>query len=152
MTNPGLSIFQGGEVFSLSLVMPEDNIVLTAASSETKSVWLTSLSKCINSKVVSQSKSRNNGDQDEDETAANFTSPPIIRNTSYVFKKIPGMLRNSEYTGTFVQGKAHGKGTVKWLDGLKQYTGQVTKSNLVLKLSLEVISVSEGNEVISDHS
>jgi len=40
-------------------------------------------------------------------------TPPITRCTSYTFKKIPE-LRGAEYQGSWMHGKLHGQGTLKW--------------------------------------
>ena len=122
------------EGYELTLLMPEDTIVLSTTSAETRSVWLSQLTRCICAVLAKgkrSGKAKHHQEDDNDEPVTTTSNaPPIIRHTSYLFKKNNvGMLKNSEYNGAWVQGKAHGKGTVRWLDGSKMYTGHL-KQNL----------------------
>ena len=127
-------IYFSAEGYELTLLMPEDTIVLSTTSAETRSVWLSQLTRCICAVLAKGKRSgkakHHQEDNNDEPVTTTSNAPPIIRHTSYLFKKNNvGMLKNSEYNGAWVQGKAHGKGTVRWLDGSKMYTGNL-KQNL----------------------
>ena len=127
-------MYFSAEGYELTLLMPEDTIVLSTTSAETRSVWLSQLTRCICAVLAKgkrSGKAKHHQDDGNDEPVTTTSNaPPIIRHTSYLFKKNNvGMLKNSEYNGAWLQGKAHGKGTVRWLDGSKMYTGHL-KQNL----------------------
>ena len=73
--------------------MPEDTLVLVANTAETKSIWLTNLQRCVSSVLKQEKRQRKQLGNVNEETgdfllheASSCTTPPIIRNTTYVFK------------------------------------------------------------------
>ena len=94
------------------MILPEDTLVLVAENHESKNEWLLNLQRCIN-ETLSASKN--------DQEFKSYT-PPITRNTSYTFSKLPE-LKGAEYNGSWLQGRMHGKGTLTWPDG-RSFHGQ----------------------------
>ena len=95
----------------ITLVMPEETLVLVANNHETKNDWILNLQRYIIETLGSAS----------DHKYKSYT-PPILRNTSYAFNKVPE-LKGAEYNGAWLHGKLHGHGKLSWHDG-RSYQGQ----------------------------
>lgn len=104
--------------FEIALIMPEETLTLSTPSAEAKMEWFANLQRGIIMSLV-------NG-ADRPGTKTMSVTPPITRTTSFVFKKIPE-LRGAEYQGTWMHGKLHGHGTLKWPDG-RIYVGQLRQN------------------------
>ena len=143
------------ERHEICLVMPEDTLTLVAHCAETKSIWLSNLQRCI-SGVLKLEKKRRQQQLCSDEPDSSVpcegvpSSPPIIRNTAYTFKKGNGTLKNSEYTGAWVQAKIHGYGTIRWLDGSRFYTGQLKQNKKHGPGRMECFDPKTGQSTVYD--
>ena len=47
LTSPTASMVETDSKFEIALVMPEDNLILSAATAENKMEWFVNLQKCI---------------------------------------------------------------------------------------------------------
>ena len=90
----------------ITLVLPEDTLVLVSQDYESKNEWLVQLQRTICSHL----------------SINNNHTPPITRNTNYNFTKISD-LKSAEYNGMWLYSKMHGRGTLTWPDG-RNYVGQ----------------------------
>uniref|UniRef100_K1R9I4 Alsin n=1 Tax=Magallana gigas TaxID=29159 RepID=K1R9I4_MAGGI len=98
----------------ISLITPEETLVLSTADSNGKTEWLIALNSTIN-KVLSRQKSvTRRGSHDR-------LTPPDIRFANHQFIK-HGVFKGATYSGYWLSGKLHGFGEMKWADGRK-YVG-----------------------------
>ena len=101
----------------ITLVMPEDSLVLAAPSAEAKNVWFQALQKEIISALQNERDSP---------SRVNTYTPPITRKTKYSFTKLPD-LKGASYSGSWLHGKMHGPGVLTWADG-RVYRGQLRQN------------------------
>ena len=79
---------QESKDLEITLILPEETLVLSAQDYESKNEWLNKIQKAI---LASLALNRT------PDAVKNYT-PPITRNTTYTFNKVPD-LRGSEYSG-----------------------------------------------------
>ncbi|XP_041374852.1 alsin-like isoform X2 [Gigantopelta aegis] len=121
----------------LVVTTPEETIDLIAASSAGKAEWLMALNSAIN-KVLSTQKSSLPSDR---HGSHERLTPPLIRHATYTFTK-SGPFKDAIYTGSWLNGKLHGYGELKWADGRK-YEGKFKQG---LQHGYGVLSIpKEGN-------
>lgn len=98
----------------ISLISPEETLVLSTADGNDKTEWLIALNSTIN-KVLSRQKAvTRRGSHDR-------LTPPDIRFANHQFIK-HGVFKGATYSGYWLSGKLHGFGEMKWADGRK-YVG-----------------------------
>ncbi len=112
------------EQLEISLILPEDNLVLVAPDHERKNEWIVNLQRAI---VNTLSRTRTEiGDKQKDLSTPTIStkhfSPPLTRVASYSFTRL-AHLKNAEYEGHWLQGKMHGSGRLSWPEG-RSYSGQ----------------------------
>ena len=129
-TSPNLSM-------EISLILPEDTLVLMAENHEAKNEWLLNLQRCIND-TLSSTKSN--------ESEFKSYTPPLTRNTSYTFSKLPD-LKGAEYEGSWLQGKMHGKGCLTWPDG-RYFQGQFRQNQKHGFGKMEIPDIKSGSKTI----
>ena len=103
----------------ISLVLPEEQLLLTAPNQEAKNEWLVSLQRSI---LEALSSEKRTAASDALARGGKHFTPPLTRNTSYLFTRVSD-LKNAEYQGAWLQGKMHGLGMLSWPDG-RTYRGQ----------------------------
>ncbi|BFZ15627.1 hypothetical protein BsWGS_18666 [Bradybaena similaris] len=127
---------------AITVVAPEERLELMASTAAEKAEWLMALNSAI-SKVLTNRKSlpcaHGSGER--------FT-PPLIRHASHTFTK-HGVYKDAIYTGTWLSGKVHGLGTLKWPDGTKFeghfQKGQMHGSGIFTVMKGKGIEVQKGN-------
>ncbi|XP_071103612.1 alsin-like isoform X2 [Haliotis cracherodii] len=95
---------------------PEETVDLIAGSPAEKAEWVMALNSAIN-KVLSNQKSSSSGRRG----SVDRLTPPLIRHAKYSFVK-NGVFKDATYSGSWLNGKLHGYGELKWNDG-KTYIG-----------------------------
>jgi hypothetical protein len=142
------SVNPSNDRFEISLVMPEDTLILVASSSEHRSVWLNGLQKNINEVLSSEKRqklhsseiSQTKAPRQTEQNRGGVAGTPISRTTTYTFRKV-NELKNTSYSGSWMYGKIHGEGTLSWLDGSRKYVGQFRQSH---KHGLGKMEILEG--------
>ena len=122
------------EDLEITLVMPEETLVLTAGNHEQKNEWIVGLQKCVIDTLGVGSGSGS----DKKHT------PPILRNTTYNFTKFPE-LKGAKYEGAWLHGKIHGQGKLSWTDG-RFYEGQLKQNQKhgIGKMNVPGVALYEG--------
>ncbi|XP_067686605.1 alsin-like isoform X2 [Haliotis asinina] len=114
---------------------PEDTVDLIAASPAEKAEWVMALNSAIN-KVLSNQKSSPSGRRGSVERL----TPPLIRHAKYSFVK-NGVFKDATYSGSWLNGKLHGYGELKWNDG-RTYIGMFKQG---LQHGHGVMTIPKGN-------
>ncbi|KAK7113743.1 alsin-like isoform X2 [Littorina saxatilis] len=96
------------------VISPEDRIELSVASAGERTEWMMAFNSAIN-KVLSSLKDVGR------RGSAERLNPPLARHASHTFVRNL-RCKDGTYTGTWLSGKMHGTGEIKWTDGRK-YTG-----------------------------
>lgn len=96
----------------ICLSLPEETLTLVAPDGVTKNTWYHALQHAIKSAL----------------NKTDLFQPPLARNGKYTFTK-PGVFKDAQYTGRWLNGKMHGSGRMVWSDG-RSYTGQFSHNSL----------------------
>ncbi|KAM6946062.1 alsin-like [Aplochiton taeniatus] len=91
---------------AIKVTLPEQSFILTASSAEEKARWLRALNLAVEQVL---------------EGGQGSGVPAVSRSASYTFR-VEGRLKDARYSGGWVAGKPHGRGTMKWADG-RTYVG-----------------------------
>ncbi|XP_076849884.1 alsin isoform X3 [Brachyhypopomus gauderio] len=98
-------------LLGLKLTTPEESFSVLACSPLEKGRWLRAINQAVDDVLgVGQ-----NG-RDLSLSGSQRAEPPISRTATYTFAK-EGRLKDATYSGRWLSGKPHGKGTLKWSDG-----------------------------------
>ncbi|XP_024141941.1 alsin isoform X3 [Oryzias melastigma] len=92
-----------GELCAIRITCPEEVFTLVASSPQEKNKWLRSLSQAVDRALGGS------GEGSPGQTA-------MSRTASYTFTA-DERLRDAQYTGGWLAGRLHGRGTMKWPDG-----------------------------------
>ncbi|KAM8933574.1 alsin isoform 2-T2 [Pelodytes ibericus] len=100
----------------LKITTPEEQLTLTASTSQEKNKWLRAISQAVDQalKGLSEPLPASGG-------SIHRPEPPMSRSAKYTFYKDP-RLRDATYDGRWLTGKPHGKGVLSWPDG-RIYSG-----------------------------
>ncbi|XP_005106198.1 alsin isoform X2 [Aplysia californica] len=123
---------------NITIIVPEERYELTTSSPAQKAEWLIAFNSAI-SKVLTNQKSI----PSHHSSGERFT-PPLIRQASHTFFKA-GLYKDATYKGTWLSGKLHGLGELKWPDG-SVYEGKF-KVGLKHGSGVFTIQKSRGQEV-----
>lgn len=115
----------GGRDCDITLVLPEETLVLAAPNPEAKNEWFVNLQRCILHALAVGSSDSTSSRSCLTKMIKSYT-PPIIRHTNFTFTKLPD-LRGAEYEGAWLHGKLHGQGKLSWSDG-RCYQGQLRQN------------------------
>ncbi|XP_076459413.1 LOW QUALITY PROTEIN: alsin-like [Babylonia areolata] len=96
------------------VISPEDRIELSVSTQAEKAEWLMAFNSAINKVLSSQKEVGRRG-------SAERLTPPLVRHANHTFAR-HARWRDGTYVGTWLSGKMHGQGEIKWPDGRK-YTG-----------------------------
>ncbi|XP_053328215.1 alsin [Spea bombifrons] len=96
----------------LKITTPEEQLTLTASTSQEKNKWLRAISQAVDQALKCVT---------EQLPPIHRQEPPMSRSAKYKFYKDP-RLRDATYEGRWLSGKPHGKGVLSWPDG-RIYTG-----------------------------
>ncbi|KAH9513799.1 hypothetical protein Btru_031436 [Bulinus truncatus] len=97
-------------VNTITVIGPEDRFELQVSTPAQKAEWLIAFNSAI-SKALSTHKPMTK----RNSSGERFT-PPLIRTASHKFVK-PGIYKDASYEGSWLSGKVHGSGVMKWQDG-----------------------------------
>ncbi|XP_059158810.1 alsin-like [Physella acuta] len=123
---------------AISIIAPEDRYDLFTATPADKAEWLIALNSAISKVLLTQKSAairHSNGER--------FT-PPLIRQASHKFVK-PGPYKDATYNGTWLIGKVHGTGSLKYPDG-SSYEGEF-KKGLKHGSGVNILIKSSGQEI-----
>ncbi|XP_056010934.1 alsin-like isoform X4 [Ostrea edulis] len=95
----------------ISLIMPEEKLILVASDGNEKTEWLIALNSTINKVLCRQKSVSRRGSSDR-------LTPPDIRFANHQFTR-HGVFKSATYSGYWMTGKLHGFGEMKWADGRK---------------------------------
>ncbi|XP_029314929.1 alsin-like isoform X3 [Cottoperca gobio] len=96
-------------LYAIRMTCPEESFTLVASTPQEKNKWLRSLNQAVDQVLGG---------------AGQGSSPGLIamsRTTSYTFNG-DGRFKDAQYTGGWLVGRVHGRGTMKWPDG-RTYSG-----------------------------
>uniref|UniRef100_A0AAR5PKC5 VPS9 domain-containing protein n=1 Tax=Dendroctonus ponderosae TaxID=77166 RepID=A0AAR5PKC5_DENPD len=96
----------------ICLKLPEETLTLVAPDGVTKNTWYHALQHAIKAAL----------------NKTDLFQPPLARNGKYTFTK-PGVFKDAQYTGRWLNAKMHGSGKMVWSDG-RSYTGQFSNNSL----------------------
>ena len=122
----------------IMVIVPEERYELLASSPSHKSEWLSAFNSAI-SKVLTNQKCI----PSHHSSGERFT-PPLIRNASHIFIKA-GTYKDATYNGSWLSGKLHGYGELKWSNG-SIYEGKF-KMGLQHGSGILTIEKSSGKEI-----
>ncbi|KAG7502317.1 alsin-like isoform X2 [Solea senegalensis] len=94
---------------AIKIICPEESFTLVASTPQEKNKWLRSLNQAVDQVLGG---------------GAQGSSPGVMgmsRTASYTFTG-EGRFKDAHYTGVWLSGRIHGRGTMKWPDG-RTYTG-----------------------------
>lgn len=95
----------GSGNYAIKIICPEESFTLVASTPQEKNKWLRSLNQAVDQVLGG---------------AAQWTSPgvtaAVCRTASYKFVA-DERFKDAEYTGGWLAGRVHGRGTMKWPDG-----------------------------------
>ncbi|XP_030614260.1 alsin-like isoform X3 [Archocentrus centrarchus] len=91
----------GSGLHALKITCPEESFTLVASTPEEKNKWLRSLNQAVDQVL-------GGGGQG--------SSPAMTRTASYMFTA-EERFKDAHYTGSWLAGRVHGRGTMKWPDG-----------------------------------
>ncbi|XP_046389775.1 uncharacterized protein LOC124158630 [Ischnura elegans] len=92
---------------ALKMTMPEDSLTVVASTAEERVAWLKAFNLAISNCLRKECPAI---------VSAPLESPPASRNASHHFQKHP-LYKNAIYTGGWLLGAPHGKGSLEWPDG-----------------------------------
>ncbi|XP_072541786.1 alsin isoform X2 [Salminus brasiliensis] len=98
-------------LLGLKLTTPEESFMVLASSPEEKGKWLRAINQAVDDAL---GIGLDGGDMSL--SGNQRVEPPISRTATHTFTK-EGRLKDAAYSGRWVSGKPHGKGTLKWPDG-----------------------------------
>uniref|UniRef100_A0AAX7TLK5 Alsin Rho guanine nucleotide exchange factor ALS2 a n=1 Tax=Astatotilapia calliptera TaxID=8154 RepID=A0AAX7TLK5_ASTCA len=91
----------GSGLHALKITCPEESFTLVASTPQEKNKWLRSLNQTVDQIL-------GGGGQG--------SSPAMTRTASYTFTA-DERFKDAQYTGSWLAGRVHGRGTMKWPDG-----------------------------------
>ncbi|XP_047226297.1 alsin-like isoform X4 [Girardinichthys multiradiatus] len=95
----------GSGLYAIKIICPEENFTLVASTPQEKNKWVRSLNKAVDQVLGGAAQGSSPG-----VTAA------MCRKASYKFRA-DDRFRDAQYTGGWLVGRIHGRGTMKWPDG-----------------------------------
>ncbi|XP_026231827.1 alsin-like isoform X2 [Anabas testudineus] len=96
-------------LYAIKITCPEESFTLVASTPQEKNKWLRSLNQAIDQMLGGGSQGSSPG------------STAMSRTASYIFTG-EGRFKDAHYTGSWLAGRVHGRGTMKWPDG-RMYSG-----------------------------
>ncbi|XP_024000911.1 alsin-like, partial [Salvelinus sp. IW2-2015] len=93
--------------YGIKVTTPEESFTLLASSPQEKAKWLRAINQAVEAVLTGEGSGPG--------------VPAVSRTASYIFYK-DLRLKDASYSGRWLSGKPHGKGTMKWPDGRK-FTG-----------------------------
>ncbi|XP_040003965.1 alsin-like isoform X1 [Xiphias gladius] len=102
-------------LYAIKITCPEESFTLVASTPQEKNKWLRSLNQAVDQVLGGGGKGSSPG------------MTAMSRTASYTFTG-EGRFKDAQYTGGWLAGRVHGRGTMKWPDG-RTYTGNL-KSGL----------------------
>nr|XP_029134559.1 alsin-like isoform X2 [Labrus bergylta] len=96
-------------LYAIKITCPEESFTLVASTPQEKNKWLRSLNQAMDQVVGGGGQGSSPG----------LTA--MSRTASYVFTG-EGWFKDAQYTGAWLAGRVHGRGTMKWPDG-RVYSG-----------------------------
>ncbi|XP_056144962.1 alsin-like isoform X2 [Lampris incognitus] len=97
---------------AIKVTCPEESFTLVASTPQEKNKWLHALNQAVEHAL-------GGGGQGSSPRVTGV--PAVSRSASYTFTG-EGRLKDAHYSGGWLAGKIHGRGTMKWPDG-RSYTG-----------------------------
>ena len=105
----------------IQLIAPEVHLVLQCSSQDDRDYWVRAINEAtIDYLCVPRQETTNK----HLGAASSLFWPPPVRKGSYTFAG--GQYQSAKYTGAWLEGKQHGRGTIVWLDG-KAFVGYFRK-------------------------
>ncbi|XP_069388473.1 alsin-like isoform X5 [Paralichthys olivaceus] len=96
-------------LYAIKITCPEESFTLVASTPQEKNKWLRSLNQAVDQVLGGGGQGSSPG------------VTAISRTASYTFTG-EGRFKDAHYTGGWLAGRVHGRGTMKWPDG-RTYTG-----------------------------
>ncbi|KAI8761234.1 alsin, partial [Biomphalaria glabrata] len=124
------------------VIAPEERFELQVTTPAQKAEWLIAFNSAISKALTlhkPMSKRNSSGER--------FT-PPLIRSASHKFTK-PGIYKDASYEGSWISGKVHGSGVMKWSDG-SIFEGEF-KKGLLHGPGVFTLVKSSGKEIQKGH-
>ncbi|XP_040913014.1 alsin-like isoform X2 [Toxotes jaculatrix] len=97
-------------LYAIKITCPEDSFTLVASTPQEKNKWLRSLNQAVDQVLGGGGQGSSPG------------VTGMSRTASYTFTG-EGRFKDAQYTGGWLAGQVHGRGTMKWPDG-RTYTGK----------------------------
>ncbi|XP_027878027.1 alsin-like isoform X1 [Xiphophorus couchianus] len=95
----------GSGLYTIKIICPEESLVLVASTPQEKNKWLRSLNQAVDLVLGGAAQGSSPG-----VTAA------VCRTASYKFVS-DERFKDAQYSGGWMAGRVHGRGTMKWPDG-----------------------------------
>ncbi|XP_067371199.1 alsin-like isoform X3 [Channa argus] len=96
-------------LYAIKVTCPEENFTLVASTPQEKNKWLRSLNQAVDQVLGGAGPGSSPG------------MTAMSRTASYMFTG-EGRFKDAQYTGCWLAGRVHGRGTMKWPDG-RRYCG-----------------------------
>uniref|UniRef100_A0A4W6DJM0 Alsin Rho guanine nucleotide exchange factor ALS2 n=1 Tax=Lates calcarifer TaxID=8187 RepID=A0A4W6DJM0_LATCA len=96
-------------LYAIKITCPEESFTLVASTPQEKNKWLRSLNQAVDQVLGGGGQGSSPG------------MTAMSRTASYTFTG-EGRFKDAQYTGGWLAGRVHGRGTMKWPDG-RTYTG-----------------------------
>uniref|UniRef100_UPI0037E9340C alsin-like isoform X2 n=1 Tax=Semicossyphus pulcher TaxID=241346 RepID=UPI0037E9340C len=100
-------------LYAIKITCPEESFTLVASTPQEKNKWLRSLNQAVDQVLGGGGQGSSPG------------STAMSRTASYMFTG-EGRFKDAQYTGGWLAGHVHGRGTMKWPDG-RAYSGNFRK-------------------------
>ncbi|KAI3356099.1 hypothetical protein L3Q82_017364, partial [Scortum barcoo] len=96
-------------LYAIKITCPEESFTVVASTPQEKNKWLRSLNQAVDQVLGGGGQGSSPG------------TTAMSRTASYVFTG-EGRFKDAQYTGSWLAGRVHGRGTMKWPDG-RTYSG-----------------------------
>ncbi|XP_029935895.1 alsin-like isoform X2 [Myripristis murdjan] len=96
-------------LYAIKVTCPEESFTLVASTPQEKNKWLRSLNQAVDQSLGGAGQGSSPG------------ATAVTRTASYTFTA-EGRFKDAQYTGGWLAGRVHGRGTMKWPDG-RSYSG-----------------------------
>ncbi|KAM3862238.1 alsin-like [Diretmus argenteus] len=103
----------GSGLYAIKVTCPEESFTLLASTPQEKNKWLRFLNQAVDQAL-------SNGGQG---LSPGVMGVAVSRSASYTFTG-EGRMKDAQYTGGWLAGRVHGRGTIKWPDG-RSYSGNL---------------------------
>ncbi|XP_034741033.1 alsin-like isoform X3 [Etheostoma cragini] len=100
-------------LYAIKITCPEESFTLVASTPQEKNKWLRSINQAVDQVLSGASQGSSPG------------MTAMSRTASYTFTA-EGRFKDAQYTGSWLAGRVHGRGTMKWPDG-RIYNGNFRK-------------------------